>query len=205
MYKNQFQTGFLTILYSIGVKPLQEWYMEVKNGHIKRIVDDDLQSSVIEIAGANIANNLIKIPNDEKKILGIKMPNLVFQVKNLKKYFMFEVMILDDKGIKRVFKASNFQTLTRVKPNICSVPLKMDDGWNQIFFNLADFVKRAYSTNYQEALKVQIHANCRIRRIYFTDQPQNSRKIPPEYKAFACIEEDGTDKAGRSVIEEENI
>jgi len=32
----------------------------------------------------------------------------------------------------------------------------------------------------------------------------NSRKIPPEYKAFACIEEDGTDKVGRDIIEEEN-
>jgi len=182
---------------------MQDWYMEVKNGHIKRIVDNDMQSSVIEIIGANVANNLIKIPNENKKTLGIKMPNLVFQIKNLKKYFMFEVVILDDKGIKRTFKATNFQTLTRVKPNLCSIPLKLDDGWNQIFFNLVDFVKRAYSTNYVETLRVSVHANCRIRRIYFTDQPQNSRKIPPEYKAFACIEEDGTDKVGRSVIEEE--
>mmetsp|Transcript_9385 Transcript_9385/g.9720 ORF Transcript_9385/g.9720 Transcript_9385/m.9720 type:complete len:206 (-) Transcript_9385:42-659(-) len=205
MYKNQFQTGFLTILYSIGLKPLQEWYMEVKNGHIKRLVDNDMQSSVIEIAGANVVNNFIRIPNDDKKILGIKMPHLVLQVKNLRKYFMFEVLVIDDKGIKRTFKTTNFQTLTRVKPSLCSIPLKLDDGWNQVFFNLVDFVKRAYSTNYQETLKVQINANCRIRRVYFTDHPQNSRKIPPEYKAFACIEEDGTDKVGRSVIEEENI
>lgn len=205
MYKNQYQSGFLTILYSIGLKPLQEWYMEVKNGHIKRLVDNDMQSSVIEIAGANVSSNFIKIPNDDKKTLGIRMPNLVFQIKNLKKYFMFEVLILDDKGVKRLFKSSNFQTLTRVKPNVCSIPLKLDEGWNQVFFNLVDFVKRAYGTNYSETLRVQINANCRIRRIYFTDQPQNSRKIPPEYKAFACIEEDGTDKMGRSVIEEENI
>lgn len=205
MYRNQFQTDYLTILYSIGLKPLQDWYLEVKNGHIKRLVDNDMQSSVIEVLGANVNNNLIKIPNDEKKVLGIKMPNFVMQIKNLKKYFMFEIMILDDKGVKRTFRASNFQTLTRVKPNLCSIPLKLDEGWNQIFFNIVDFVKRAYNTNYVETLKVQIHANCRIRRIYFTSHPQNSRKIPPEYKAFACIEEDGTDKLGKNVIEEENI
>jgi len=34
-------------------------------------------------------------------------------------------------------------------------------------FNLSDFTRRAYGTNYIETLRVQIHANCRIRRIYF--------------------------------------
>jgi hypothetical protein len=205
MYKHTSSTsGFFTVLNSIGQKPMQDWYMEVKNGHIKRIIDNDLQYSVIEVIGANVAQNFIRCPNEDKKILGIIKPYLVLQIKNLKKYFMFEVLILDDKGVKRSFKVTNFQTLTRVKPNLCSIPLKLDDGWNQIYFNLADFVKRAYSTNYQETLKVQIHGNCRIRRIYFTDFPQSYKKIPPEYKAFACIDEDSTEK-NRSVIEEENI
>jgi hypothetical protein len=30
-------------------------------------------------------------------------------IKNLKKYFSFEVTVLDDKGIKRRFRASNYQ------------------------------------------------------------------------------------------------
>ena len=120
MFKHQHQSGFMHILYSIGLKPLDDWYMEVKNGHIKRLVDNDLQSSVIEIAGANVGNNFIKIPDDDKKNLSMRLPNLVLQVKNLKKYFTFEIMIIDDKGIRRTFKASNFQTLTRVKPNFCS-------------------------------------------------------------------------------------
>ena len=37
--------------------------------------------------------------------------------------------------------------------------------------------------------RVQIHANCRIRRIYFTDQLLSSKKIPEEYKAFSNVEE----------------
>jgi hypothetical protein len=40
-------------------------------------------------------------------------------------------------------------------------------GWNQIQFNLSDFTRRAYGTNYIETLRVQIHANCRIRRYPF--------------------------------------
>ncbi|OUM65956.1 hypothetical protein PIROE2DRAFT_6940 [Piromyces sp. E2] len=41
------------------------------------------------------------------------------------------------------------------------MPMRLDDGWNQIQFNLSDFTRRAYGTNYIETLRVQIHANCR--------------------------------------------
>lgn len=201
MIKDSYPSGFESILYSIGVKPLQDWFMEVRNGHIKRVIDADMQSSVLEIAGANVSQNYISYPSDEKKQLKIPMPYLVFQVKYLKKYFTFEVTIMDDKKTKRKFKACNYILNTRVKPSLCTVPMRMEDGWNQIFFNLADFVKRAYGTNYKYTSKVQIHANCRLRRVYFTEHPQNYKKIPPEFKAFASIEEDSMDK--KKIIEEE--
>lgn len=47
MFKNSYQSGFLSILYSIGAKPLQIWDKVVRNGHIKRLTDADIQSSVI--------------------------------------------------------------------------------------------------------------------------------------------------------------
>ena len=34
------------------------------------------------------------------------------------------------------------------------MPMRLDDGWNQIQFNLADFTRRAYGTNYIETLKI---------------------------------------------------
>jgi hypothetical protein len=68
--------------------------------------------------------------------------------------------------------------------------MKLDEGWNQIHFNLTDFTRRAYGTNYLETLRVQIHANCRIRRIYFTDQLLSNKKIPAEYKAFSAVDDD---------------
>jgi hypothetical protein len=48
------QGGFLSILYSIGSKPLQIWDKTVQNGHIKRLTDEDIQSSVLEIMGTNV-------------------------------------------------------------------------------------------------------------------------------------------------------
>lgn len=62
------------------------------------------------------------------------------------------------------------------------MPLRLDDGWNQIQFNLADFVSRAYGSNYVEALRVQVHANARIRRIFFSDKLYSEAELPPEFK-----------------------
>jgi hypothetical protein len=189
MFKNTFQSGFLSILYSIGSKPLQIWQRHVENGYIKRIMDNDMQSSIIEIAGQNVSNCYITCPENPKETLGIKMPYLVLLIKYMKKYFSFEVQVRDDKDVKRRFRASNYQSNTRVKPFICTIPMKLDEGWNQIHFNLTDFTRRAYGSNYLETLRVQIHANCRIRRIYFTDQLLSSNKVPDEYKAFSNVNE----------------
>ena len=51
------------------------------------------------------------------------------------------------------FRASNYQSTTRVKPFICTMPMRLDEGWNQIQFNLSDFTRRAYGTNYVETLR----------------------------------------------------
>ena len=130
-----------------------------------------------------------------------------------------------------------------MKPFICTMPMRLDEGWNQIQFNLADFTRRAYptcleseeresrrvrvrgpseewqmfsflssfwvffpfplflsllldfllipkryGTNYIETLSVQIHANCRIRRIYFSDRLYSEDELPAEYKLFLPVQ-----------------
>ncbi|CAE8594248.1 unnamed protein product [Polarella glacialis] len=191
MFKNTYQSGFLSILYSIGSKPLQIWDKKVRNGHIKRLTDSDIQSSVLEIMGTNVSTTYIVCPADPSKTLGIKLPFLVMIIKNLKKYFTFEVTVLDDKEVRRRFRASNYQSTTRVKPFICTMPMRLDEGWNQIQFNLSDFTRRAYGTNYIETLRVQLHANCRIRRIYFSDRLYSEEELPPEFKLFLPVAQKG--------------
>ena len=134
MFKNSYQSGFLSILYSIGSKPLQIWDSQgalqldshlyfvkamlprsllsaVRNGHIKRITDPDISSSVLEIASTNITTTYISCPADPARTLGIKLPFLVMIIKNMNKYFSFEVQVLDDKNVRRRFRASNYQVL----------------------------------------------------------------------------------------------
>ncbi|RWS15668.1 hypothetical protein B4U79_04411 [Dinothrombium tinctorium] len=187
MFKNTFQSGFLSILYSIGSNPLQIWDKKVKNGSIKRITDADIQSLIIEISGVNISTTFITCPSTPRLSLGIKLPYLVIIVKNMKKFFSFEVEVMDDKQVKRRFRASNFQTVTRVRDFICTMPLRLDEGWNQIGFNLADFTKRAYGTNYVETVRVTVNANCRLRRIYFADRLYSEDELPPEFKLYLPI------------------
>ena len=47
--------------------------------------------------------------------------------KQMKKYFTFEVQVLDDKNVRRRFRASNYQSTTRVKPFICTMPMRLDE------------------------------------------------------------------------------
>jgi hypothetical protein len=84
-------------------------YCAVRNGHIKRITDQDIQSSVLEVMSANVSTTYITCPADPQQTLGIKLPFLVMIIKNLKKYFSFEVQVLDDKNVRRRFRASNYQ------------------------------------------------------------------------------------------------
>ena len=86
----------------------------MRNGHIKRITDQDIQSFVLEIVGTNVSTTYITCPagtdkcfeqliwansswnlwnSDPKKTLGIKLPYLVMIIKNMKKYFTFEVQV----------------------------------------------------------------------------------------------------------------
>lgn len=187
MLSSSYQSGFLSILYAIGSNPLQLWDKKVKNGSIKRIMDPDIQSSVIEITGSNISTTYITCPSVSKLSLGIKLPYLMMIVKNMKKFFSFEVEIMDDKQIRRRFRASNFQTVTKIRDFICTMPLRLDDGWNQIGFNLTDFTKRAYGSNYVETIRVTVNANCRLRRIFFADRLYSEEELPAEFKLYLPI------------------
>ncbi|KAG0212102.1 hypothetical protein BGX28_006863 [Mortierella sp. GBA30] len=155
--------------------------------HVEFVIDDTLNSQVLEILSTNLPSTFITTPSLATRTLGIKLPFVVFLIKNLGKYWSFEVTVQDDLGEKRRFRASNFQTTTRVKPFITTMPLRMDPGWNQIQLNLADYTKRAYGTTYVETQRITIHANCRIRRIYFSDRLVPENELPAEFKLYLPV------------------
>lgn len=64
-------------------KPLEDWDSQVRNGHIKRITDQDIQSSVLEIVGTNVSTSFITCPANPEQTLAIKLPFLVMIIKNV--------------------------------------------------------------------------------------------------------------------------
>ncbi|KAF9912229.1 Cilia- and flagella-associated protein 20, partial [Lobosporangium transversale] len=164
--------------------PLQLW---AKCSHIEFVVDNILNSQVLELLSTNLSSTFITTPPLITRTLGIRLPILVFLTKNIGKYWSFEVTVLDDRGEKRRFRASNFQTSTRVKPHITTMPLRMDPGWNQIQLNLADYTKRAYGTAYVETQRITVNASCRIRRIYFSDRLVQESDLPAEFKLYLPV------------------
>lgn len=187
MFKNTFQSGLLSILFSIGSQPLQLFEAYVKNGVIKRITDEEIKSLVIEIKSSNVFTTYITCPKINRS-LGIKLPHFIMIVKNMDRFFSFEIEIIDDTQCKRRFRASNYQTQTRVRDFICTMPLNLESGWNQINLNLADFTRRAYGTNYVETSRVTVNANCRLRRIYFADRHYIEEELPAEFKLYLPIQ-----------------
>lgn len=182
MFRNAQGSSFLSILYSMVNRPLLLWDKKIRNGHVKRLVDPDFQNLVLEIAGTKLASNYITCPADLKKTLGIRFPVLNLTVKNMNKFFAFDVQILDDKEVRRRFRVSTSTANAEVKPFTCKLPLILEEGWNQITFPLNEYTKQIYGTTYVETLRVQIYSNCRIRRVYFSDRLYTEEELPTEFK-----------------------
>ena len=86
----------------------------------------------------------------------------------IKLSFLFKIR--DDRNFQRRFRLSNFQRTTQLQYFKTCLPLCMEPGWNEMYFDLTDFTRNAYGTNYVETTRLKINANCRIRVIYFADK-----------------------------------
>uniref|UniRef100_A0A3B3HN24 CFA20 domain-containing protein n=1 Tax=Oryzias latipes TaxID=8090 RepID=A0A3B3HN24_ORYLA len=64
---------------------------------------------------------------------------LVLLVKNWKKYFSFEVQILDDKTVRQWIKFPTIQKENKVDHFRCILALNLGDGWSHKTVNLKCF------------------------------------------------------------------
>ena len=68
------------------------------------------------------------------------------------------------------------------------MPLELEEGWNEVVFNLEDYCFKAFGSRFVECQRVQVHANCRLARIYFNDRPKQEDEIPADYKLFMRVQ-----------------
>ncbi|GFQ68909.1 cilia- and flagella-associated protein 20 [Trichonephila clavata] len=183
MFRNKLQSGLISLVCGSGLDPLATWANHGK-GCIKRITDEDIQTLVIEITSVQFCTTWISIPRDPKNVVGIRLPYLTMVIKYLKLPFCFEFVVMDSRNTKRRFRASNCQSGTIVSPLLCHMPLALDEGWNKIQIDLFSFTRQAYGTDFVEFLTLEIYANCRIRRIYFSDRWYKEEELPHSYRMW---------------------
>lgn len=129
MFSSVYQSGFLSLFNSLGSQPLQLWSEEhglllhhrllLRHYHtaaatggeglIETVHDDILHSPVLSLHSDNLATTSITCPADPVSTLSIKLPVVTFVLRNLQQFVSLEVQILDDKRVRRRFRASNFQ------------------------------------------------------------------------------------------------
>lgn len=89
---------------------------------------------------------------------------------------------MDSNNIRRRFRASNYQPSVKVTTFMSSMPLFLNEHWSVVHFNIAQFTERTFNTLYMETVRIQVHANCRLRRVYFSDKMYNNDQLPNDYR-----------------------
>ncbi|ETI35344.1 hypothetical protein F441_18178, partial [Phytophthora nicotianae CJ01A1] len=218
-----YQSGFISLLYSVGCvlwgrgcfppnnpsrtnhhnsvathrspRPLQlcEKHEEVP-GSIRRVLDEDVQSSVVELLADNLVYTWLRIPyggheQQQEPLLAlpslhIRLRHLVLVLKNLDQHVSLEVHVADDRGSRRRFRFSTFQKKSIVHSQLALLPLHLDSGWNQLQLDLDELMHSCYNVRYGHAISVQLHATCRVRRIYFAEKMYSEAQLPPEFRLF---------------------
>jgi hypothetical protein len=93
--------------------------------------DAELNSMVAEVvrdggAAASLQTSVF-FPDDDKYI-GTPLPVLVMHLKNLQKFVTVEIEIEDEGKVTRTIRASNAQSVAKLRKDRCSVPLQLTNG-----------------------------------------------------------------------------
>ena len=138
--------------------------MSLKRGTIRRLSDSRAPVRVLEIRAENAVSSFITTPRTYDDALSLPFPYFNLYAKNVSRLhqatlpnrahscnaaqlgepFYFEVQVVDNKGVRRRFRAASTQSTTRIKPFVCSMPLRMENDWNRFQFDLRDMTSRAF-------------------------------------------------------------
>ncbi|CAG03700.1 unnamed protein product [Tetraodon nigroviridis] len=81
------------MFYSMESNHLSVWGKEVRNGYVQGVLDEETQSSTIELHGINTRTTYITCPPDPKDSLGIRLPFLNLLLKKTGEDFSFEITV----------------------------------------------------------------------------------------------------------------
>jgi hypothetical protein len=195
MFRDMFQSGFLSLLASNGPSPLQLWEPTFPSGHVQKHWDSQIQRTVLELSSSAVSANYITCPPSHRvrssdgrlerhpRSLGVTMPIFIMLVKSLGgKQFTFELQVKDDTGGRKRFRGANYIHESGKKSFSFSFPIQLSqETWTQVEINLAELTYQAFGTTYQETLAVEIHPNCLLHRVYFTERLYYNSELPSNF------------------------
>jgi hypothetical protein len=127
----------------------------------------------------------LSFPHDSQ-FIGCALPVLNMHVKNLQRYFSFEVEVEDTQGRLFVLALSNAQSaLVRLRLDGASLPLTLRDGWNKLTIDLAALTHTCFSATFAQVHRVRLHASAWVRRIFFSADAFPDFALPPSLRVFS--------------------
>jgi len=148
MFRNEVQSSYMSIFSSTGSHPLGLWHTEVDAGLPKdshaTLVDDTVMLAsgdldfvqlekneaesiavshpVLHIQSPAMSRTFIRCPASTSESLGIALPWLHFQVRNLGKPWAFEIGVSDSLGYQASIRCSTFQVcLSTLGDNLANI------------------------------------------------------------------------------------
>lgn len=164
------------------------WCSEIEANHdgcISIINDMEVQTKVMSICCKQFYRACIIFPDMPNKFIGTPFPYLVVHMKNLGKYTGIEIDVKTIDGVTRKLRTTMCQSVTRLLQNVCTLPLKMVDGWNNVVLDLRALCLRIWKLEYKYTLRLKIFASTRVQRVFFMRQLYQEYQLPDPYKVFS--------------------
>ena len=142
------------------------------SGSVELVEDSELKSKALEIIGNASSTNYLFFPESPSATIRSdpSLGFLLLTIKPIARYCSFEFTIEDSKNVLRKFKASNFGSAARLKPQSAIVPMKLQDGWNRVSVNLNDICRKAYGTDLKKLVRFQLNGGIRVRRVLLAEE-----------------------------------
>lgn len=110
--------------------------------------------------------------------IGTPLPIINIQLKHVNRFVSFTCEIADVTGRMRSFTATNAASTVRMGEDACQMLLELKEGWNKFSLDLASLTKKVFGVEYSHALRITVHSNCRLRRVYFSDRVYGNWQLP---------------------------
>ena len=104
---------------------------------------------------------------------------LVFQFRNLNKFFKINLKVIDGSSKLRNISISNSRSTIYIINNECSIPLIVSSSsWQILKIDIVDILKKAFGVTLNVTTEISIEGVIKISKIYFEDLDYCDAQLP---------------------------